>query len=75
VATSAIAPTAASARTERYLEAERRLWQHHGLEPNERFLEHGAPAARPRVLRVGSGEPVLFVHGTVASGEARAERR
>jgi 2-hydroxy-6-oxonona-2,4-dienedioate hydrolase len=55
-------------RTERYLEAEQRLWQHYGLEPQERFLELDAPAACLRVLEVGSGEPVLFVHGTVGPG-------
>jgi pimeloyl-ACP methyl ester carboxylesterase len=44
------------------------LWQHYGLEPDERFLELDAPAARLRVLEVGSGEPVLFVHGTVGPG-------
>jgi pimeloyl-ACP methyl ester carboxylesterase len=68
MATTAIAPTAASTRTDRYLEAERKLWQHYGLEPDERFLELDAPAARLRVLEVGSGEPVLFVHGTVGPG-------
>ena len=65
---TAIAPTAASIRTERFLKAERRLWQHYGLEPNERSLDLDAPAARLRVLEVGSGEPVLFVHGTVGPG-------
>ena len=60
--------TPASTRTDGYLEAERRLWQQYGLEPQERFLELEAPAARLRVLEVGSGEPVLFVHGTVGPG-------
>jgi pimeloyl-ACP methyl ester carboxylesterase len=68
MASTAIATTSASTRTERYLEAERRLWQHHGLEPDERFLDLDAPAARLRVVEVGSGEPVLFVHGTVGPG-------
>jgi pimeloyl-ACP methyl ester carboxylesterase len=68
MASTAIAPTAASTRTERYLEAERRLWQHYGLEPDEQFLDLEAPAARLRVVEVGSGEPVLFVHGTVGPG-------
>jgi pimeloyl-ACP methyl ester carboxylesterase len=44
------------------------LWKHYGLEPEERFLDLDAPAARLRVLEVGSGEPVLFVHGTVGPG-------
>jgi 2-hydroxy-6-oxonona-2,4-dienedioate hydrolase len=65
MASTAIATTSARTRAERYLEAERRLWQRYGLEPEERFLDLDAPAARLRVLEVGSGEPVLFVHGTV----------
>jgi pimeloyl-ACP methyl ester carboxylesterase len=68
MASTAIATTPASTRTERYLEAERRLWQHYGLEPHERFIDLDAPTARLRVLEVGSGEPVLFVHGTVGPG-------
>jgi pimeloyl-ACP methyl ester carboxylesterase len=68
MASTAIASPSASIRTERYLEAERRLWQHYGLEPHERFLDLDAPVARLRVLEVGSGEPVLFVHGTVGAG-------
>ena len=68
MASTAIAPSSASARTERYLAAERRLWQRYGLEPHERFLDLDAPAARLRALEVGSGEPVLFVHGTVGPG-------
>ena len=44
------------------------MWQRYGLEPDERFLDLDAPAAHLRVLGVGSGEPVLFVHGTVGPG-------
>ena len=68
MASTAIAPSSASTRTERYLEAERSLWQHYGLEPNERFIDLGTPVARLRALEVGSGEPLLFVHGTVGPG-------
>lgn len=68
MASTAIAPSSASTRTERYLEAERSLWQYYGLEPNERFIDLDAPVARLRVLEVGSGEPVLYVHGTVGPG-------
>lgn len=83
MATTAIATTSASTRAERYLDAERRLWQHYGLEPRERYLDLRAPAARLRVLEVGSGEPILFVHGTVGPGawaswipsSLRSERR
>jgi pimeloyl-ACP methyl ester carboxylesterase len=63
--TTATATAPARTRTERYLETERRLWQHYGLEPQERFIDLDAPHARLRVHEVGSGEPVLFVHGTV----------
>ena len=63
-ATIATAP--ASTRTNRYLAAERRLWEHYELEPEQRFL--GLGAGRLRVLEVGSGDPVLFVHGTVGPG-------
>jgi len=66
--TSTAIETSASTRAERYREAERRLWQHYGLDPTERFLDLAAPAARLRVLEVGSGDPVLFVHGTVGPG-------
>jgi pimeloyl-ACP methyl ester carboxylesterase len=68
MASTAISTPAASTRAERYLDAERRLWQHYGLEPGERFVDLEAPAARLRVLEIGSGEPVLFVHGTVGPG-------
>jgi hypothetical protein len=65
MASTAIAPTAASTRTERYLETERRLWQHYRLQPDEQFIDLDTPAARLRVLEAGLGEPLLFVHGTV----------
>ena len=56
------------ARIQRYREAERRFWNHCGLEPKERFIELDSPAARLRVLEVGSGETILFVHGTAGAG-------
>ena len=58
----------ANVRAERYAQAERALWDHYGLAPVERFVELRDPPVRLRVLEVGSGEPLLFVHGTVASG-------
>lgn len=61
------ATTHADARSERYRAAERALWEHYGLAPTERFVELGAPAARLRVLEVGAGEPLLFVHGTAGA--------
>jgi pimeloyl-ACP methyl ester carboxylesterase len=59
---------AADKRSQRYRQAERTLWAHYGLEPTERFIELDAPAVRLRVLEVGSGEPVLLIHGTGGPG-------
>jgi pimeloyl-ACP methyl ester carboxylesterase len=68
MATQTIATTSADTRIKRYRQAERALWADYGLEPAERFVELRTPAARLRLLDVGSGEPVLFVHGTVGPG-------
>ena len=65
---SAIATTSAGTRMERYRASERELWDHYGLEPSERILDLDSSAVRLRVLEVGSGDPVLFVHGTVGPG-------
>lgn len=61
----AITMAPADDRIERYRNAERALWRHYDLEPTERFIDLASPAVRLRVLEVGSGEPILFVHGTV----------
>jgi pimeloyl-ACP methyl ester carboxylesterase len=53
---------------ERYREAERALWGRYELEPVERFIDLHAPVVRLRVLEVGSGAPVLVVHGTAGPG-------
>jgi pimeloyl-ACP methyl ester carboxylesterase len=50
-------------RTERYRHAERAVWSHYGLEPTERFVAFESPAVRLRIQEVGSGEPIVFVHG------------
>ncbi len=68
MARDTIVTTSADARIERYRQAERALWDSYGLRPAERFIDLDSPAARLRVLEVGSGEPVLFVHGTVGPG-------
>ena len=68
MASSTVAPASTDARTERYRHAERALWGHYGLEPRERFVELDSPPTRLRLLEVGSGEPILFVHGTVGPG-------
>jgi pimeloyl-ACP methyl ester carboxylesterase len=50
-------------RTEVYRRAERAVWSHYGLEPTERFVEIQSPAVRLRIQELGSGEPIVFVHG------------
>lgn len=47
-------------------ESEAPVWSHWGLEPGERILEVGSPRHRVRVHEVGSGRPVLLVHGDLA---------
>jgi len=58
-----IATGIATTPLERYREAERALWFRYGLAPAERFVDIGRPPGRIRVLEVGLGDPVLFVHG------------
>jgi pimeloyl-ACP methyl ester carboxylesterase len=62
------ATSATATRIQRYRQAERAWWAHHGLEPTERFIQLASPAVRLRVLEVGSGAPVLFIHGTAGAG-------
>jgi pimeloyl-ACP methyl ester carboxylesterase len=38
------------------------------LEPTERFVELDSPGVRLRALEVGSGRPILFIHGGVWPG-------
>jgi pimeloyl-ACP methyl ester carboxylesterase len=65
---TATATTSTNAGAERYREAERVLWNRYGLEPIEHFVEVSSPAARLRVVEVGSGPPLLFVPGTAGTG-------
>lgn len=62
---STLATTARPTRAERYRDAERALWTRYGLAPTERFIDLATPSTRLRVLDVGFGEPVLFVHGLI----------
>lgn len=61
-------PTSDDPRQREYRRAESALWSHYGLEPRERFVTTTSPGAQLRVLEVGSGDPVLFVHGTGGLG-------
>lgn len=56
------------AGVQRYLESERAFWRHYGLTATDRFVKAGPERTRLRVQEVGSGEPILFVHGTGGSG-------
>jgi pimeloyl-ACP methyl ester carboxylesterase len=38
------------------------------LEPTERFVDLDSPSVRLRALEVGSGRPILFIHGGVWPG-------
>lgn len=55
-------------KTDRYHEVERRLWASIGLDPVERVVTLSRLGTKVRVLDVGEGPPVLFVHGVSASG-------
>lgn len=59
----AVAMEATDEPTERYRRAERAVWSHYGLVPSERFIHVASPEVRLRVQEVGSGEPIVFVHG------------
>ncbi|HEX5825562.1 MAG TPA: alpha/beta hydrolase [Candidatus Limnocylindrales bacterium] len=64
----AVLTPAAETRAERFRRTEAALWEHHGLRPTERFIQLENPRIRLRVLEVGTGTPVLMVHGTVGPG-------
>lgn len=61
-------PRVASGRAERLRVAEEALWRHHGLVPIVRTIELRRPRVRLRMLEVGSGDPLLCIHGTVGPG-------
>lgn len=52
----------------RYRAAELAGWRADGAEPAERYIVVPGHGIRVRVLEVGEGPPVLFVHGLPASG-------
>ena len=58
----------ADQRTDHYRQVERALWNGFGLDPVERYVDLDEPRLRLRVLEVGTGDPLLFVHGTAGPG-------
>jgi pimeloyl-ACP methyl ester carboxylesterase len=69
-------------RTARYDRSEAALWTRYGLQPIERFVTIPEPRIRLRTLEIGTGRPILLVHGTVGPAawaplvaEMRAEGR
>lgn len=68
----AIDTTHEDARSRRCRAAEQAVWRAHGLEPMEHILHLGSPNAQVRVVEVGSGAPLLVVHGTFGNGPAFA---
>lgn len=61
-----------SPRLARYREAEQAVWSHYGLAPTEREVELDSPRLRLRFTEVGSGHPLVFIHGTAGTGPAWA---
>jgi 2-hydroxy-6-oxonona-2,4-dienedioate hydrolase len=53
---------------ERFRAAEAQLWRHYGVTPTEHFISLSGFNIQVRVLEVGQGEPVLFVHGSPNAG-------
>lgn len=56
---------------DRHRAAEAAYWRHEGVEPVERWVQVGR-GPRLRVLEVGDGSPVLFVHGASNGGTSWA---
>jgi 2-hydroxy-6-oxonona-2,4-dienedioate hydrolase len=54
-----------------YREAERRLWEHIGVTPTERFVALGS-GGQVRVQEVGVGPPFVLLHGGSISGTSWA---
>jgi pimeloyl-ACP methyl ester carboxylesterase len=65
--TTAVQPATAA---DRYRHAENALWSHYGLAPAERHIQMVAPSVRLRIVETGSGDPIVFVPGTMVTGPA-----
>lgn len=57
-----------SQRWDRYRNAEDALWSRYELTPRERFIEMDSPGQRVRIQEIGTGDPLLLVHGSGGSG-------
>lgn len=53
---------------DRYRRAERALWEHWGVAPTEHRVPLASTGTTVRVLEIGDGDPVLFVHGGALGG-------
>lgn len=56
------------ARASRYRVAEAGLWREEAAQPRERWVDVAGHDIRVRVLEVGEGPPILFVHGITTAG-------
>ena len=56
----------------KYRQAEQRLWTTVGIQPNEKMVTLDSTGTDVRVQVIGSGEPVLFIHGGPNSGSTWA---
>ena len=56
----------------KYRQAEQRLWREVGAQPNEKVVTLASTGTDVRVQVVGSGDPVLFIHGGPNSGSTWA---
>jgi len=57
---------------ERYRRAEQAIWRSAGVQPTERVLPLERTSAQVRVQEVGSGQPVVLVHGAMNAGTSWA---
>ena len=65
---TALRETTGSVSADRFRRAEAAIWAHYGLAPTERLVQLADPELRVRILEVGSGRPMLMVHGTIGPG-------
>lgn len=63
-----MSPESEDVRVTQFKEAERRLWERYDLSPEERTVSLGDSGRSVRCWEVGSGPPLLFVHGGTAVG-------